>query len=53
MRRVVYAESRKLRLGVNGYRDYIEPGGIQEVPAPLPAPQLPLRHQPTVTTVEA
>jgi hypothetical protein len=53
MRRVVYAESRKLRLRVNGYRDYIEPGGIQEVPAPLPAPQLPLRHQPTVTTVEA
>ncbi|OSS46143.1 hypothetical protein B5807_08024 [Epicoccum nigrum] len=53
MRRVVYAESRKLRLRVNGYRDYIEPGSIQEVPAPLPAPQLPLRHQPAVTTVEA
>lgn len=53
MRRVVYAESRKLRLRVNGYRDYIEPGSIQEVPAPLPAPQLPLRYQPAVTTVEA
>ncbi|KAG9205646.1 hypothetical protein G6514_007252 [Epicoccum nigrum] len=53
MRRVVYAESRKLRLRVNGYSDYIEPGSIQEVPAPLPAPQLPLRHQPAVTTVEA
>ncbi|KAJ4988976.1 catalase [Stagonosporopsis vannaccii] len=53
MRRVVYAESRKLRLRVNGYRDYIEPGSIQEVPAPLPAPQLPLRHQPAVTTIEA
>ncbi|KAJ8116618.1 hypothetical protein OPT61_g1989 [Boeremia exigua] len=52
MRKVVYAESRKLRLRVNGYRDYVEPGSIQEVPAPLPAPQLPLRHQPAVTTVE-
>ena len=53
LRRVVYAESRKLRLRVNGYRDYIEPASVGEVPAPLPAPQLPLRHQPTVTTVEA
>lgn len=53
MRKVVYAESRKLRLRVNGYRDYIEPGSVQEVPAPLPAPQLPLRHQHAVTTVEA
>lgn len=53
MRKVVYAESRKLRLRVNGYRDYVEPAGINEVPAPLPAPQLSLRHQPAVTTVEA
>jgi hypothetical protein len=53
MRRVVYAESRKLRLRVNGYRDYVEPAGINEVPAPIPAPQLPLRGQTAVTTVEA
>lgn len=52
MRRVVYAESRKLRLRVNGYRDYIEPGSINEVPAPLPAPQLPLRQQPAAQTVK-
>ena len=32
MRRVVYAESRKLRLKVNGYKDYIEPGSVKEVP---------------------
>lgn len=53
LRRVVYAESRKLRLRVNGYRDYIEPASVSEVPAPLPAPQLPLRHQPAVMTAEA
>lgn len=40
MRRVVYAESRKLRLRVNGYKDYIEPGSIDEVPAPATAPLL-------------
>jgi len=53
MRRVVYAESRKLRLRVNGYRDYVEPAGLSEVPVPMPAPQLPLRGQTAVTTVEA
>lgn len=53
MRRVVYAESRKLRLRVNGYRDYVEPGSVKEVPAPIPAPQVPLRGQAAVQTVEA
>lgn len=52
MRRVVYAESRKLRLRVNGYKDYVEPASLFEVPAPLPAPQLPLRHQPAMQTVD-
>lgn len=52
MRRVVYAESRKLRLRVNGYKDYIEPG-LHEVPVPVPAPQLPMRKQIAVTTIEA
>jgi len=51
MRRVVYAESRKLRLNVNGYRDYVEPQSLKEVPAPIPAPQLSLPHQPAVGTV--
>jgi hypothetical protein len=37
MRRVVYAESRKLRLRVNAYKDYIEPEGFVDVPAPIPA----------------
>lgn len=40
MRRVVYAESRKLRLRVNAFKDYIEPASFAEVPAPLPAPQV-------------
>jgi hypothetical protein len=32
-----YAESRKLRLKVNGYKDYIEPKSVAEVPAgPVP-----------------
>lgn len=44
MRRVVYAESRKLRLQVNGYKDYIEPSSINEVPVPIPAPQIDLKH---------
>ena len=52
MRRVVYAESRKLRLRVNGYRDYVEPGSLGEVPVPVPAPQLALRYQDAVQTVE-
>jgi hypothetical protein len=52
MRRVVYAESRKLRLRVNGHKDYVEPGSLNEVPVPVPAPQLPLRGQHAVQTVE-
>jgi len=39
MRRVVYAESRKLRLRVNGYKSYIEPTSLDEVPVPLFAPR--------------
>ncbi|KAK3679580.1 hypothetical protein LTR37_021399 [Vermiconidia calcicola] len=41
MRRVVYAESRKLRMRVNGHKDYIEPRSLNEVPAPVSAPFLP------------
>lgn len=52
MRRVVYAESRKLRLRVNGHRDYIEPGSLNEVPAPLPAPQVALPLQNAKQSVE-
>jgi len=52
MRRVVYAESRKLRMRVNGHKDHIEPGSINEVPVPLTAPQLPLPMQHAKTTVE-
>jgi len=52
MRRVVYAESRKLRLRVNGHRSYIEPSSLDEVPAPIPAPQLDLPYQPAVTSVK-
>lgn len=40
MRRVVYAESRKLRLSVNGFKDYIEPSGLADVPAAVPTPVL-------------
>ena len=43
VRRVVYAESRKLRMGVNGYKDYIEPANLNEVPVPVPTPQIKLR----------
>lgn len=50
MRRVVYAESRKLRLRVNGHKDYIEPSSITEVPAPLMAPQLPLHNHAKMST---
>ncbi|KIW18246.1 hypothetical protein PV08_02534 [Exophiala spinifera] len=32
LRRVVYAESRKLRMRVNGYKDYIEPSCLEDVP---------------------
>lgn len=50
MRRVVYAESRKLRLRVNGFKDYIEPGSLNEVPVPVPAPQIDLTYQPALTS---
>ena len=37
MRKVVYAESRKLRLRVNGFKDYVEPASLSELPiAQLP-----------------
>lgn len=52
MRRVVYAESRKLRLRVNGYKSYIEPASLDEVPAPVPAPQVKLPLQNATNTVE-
>jgi hypothetical protein len=52
MRRVVYAESRKLRLQVNGYKNYIEPAGLEEVPAPIPAPQVTLPYQNANKTAE-
>jgi len=52
MRRVVYAESRKLRLRVNGFKDYIEPASLKEVPAPLVAPQLSLPYQPAIHSAE-
>ncbi|KAJ4295013.1 hypothetical protein N0V90_007021 [Kalmusia sp. IMI 367209] len=52
MRRVVYAESRKLRLRVNGHKDYIEPASLNEVPVPVLVPQLPLRHQHALQTTE-
>lgn len=52
LRRVVYAESRKLRLRVNGFRDYIEPATLKEVPAPLPAPQIKLPYMNAVKTSE-
>lgn len=53
MRRVVYAESRKLRLRVNGFKDYIEPASINEVPWALTAPQLDLIGQHAIKTVDA
>ncbi|KAK0817683.1 hypothetical protein LTR91_019843 [Friedmanniomyces endolithicus] len=52
MRRVVYAESRKLRLRVNGYKDYVEPASLKEVPVPIPPPQFELPLQSAVSTVE-
>ncbi|KAK1062448.1 hypothetical protein LTR74_010287 [Friedmanniomyces endolithicus] len=52
MRRVVYAESRKLRLRVNGYKDYVEPASLKEVPVPIPPPQFDLPLQSAVSTVE-
>lgn len=50
MRRVVYAESRKLRLKTNGFKDYIEPASLEEVPAAGHAPQLELPFMKAVTT---
>ena len=32
MRQTVYAESRKLRLKLNGHNSYIEPESMKEVP---------------------
>jgi hypothetical protein len=52
MRRVVYAESRKLRLNINGYKDYVEPASLKEVPVPIPAPQLPLCGRHAVQSIE-
>lgn len=52
LRRVVYAESRKLRLRVNGYKDYIEPASLKEVPAPIPAPQFKLPYQNATRSVD-
>ncbi|KAK0938724.1 hypothetical protein LTR29_009692 [Friedmanniomyces endolithicus] len=52
MRRVVYAESRKLRLRVNGYKDYVEPASLKEVPVPIPPPQFELPLYSAVSTVE-
>lgn len=51
MRRVVYAESRKLRLKVNGHKGYVEPASLLEVPAPIAAPQLEMPYQKAVLTV--
>lgn len=52
VRRVVYAESRKLRLRVNGYKDYVEPASLNEVPAPIAAPQLKMPYMNTVRSTE-
>ncbi|KAF2131823.1 heme-dependent catalase [Dothidotthia symphoricarpi CBS 119687] len=52
MRRVVYAESRKLRLRVNGYKDYVEPAGVDEVPRGESPPQVKLKYQDAARTVE-
>lgn len=52
MRRVVYAESRKLRLNVNGFKDYIEPESLNEVPAPVVAPQVVLPFMNATATAE-
>lgn len=56
MRKVVYAESRKLRLKVNGYKNYVEPASLKEVPAPVAqessAPQVELPFQHAIRTAE-
>lgn len=55
LRRVVYAESRKLRLRVNGQRDYIEPAALSEVPVSRAAPvlDLPGQHATNVVAISA
>jgi hypothetical protein len=53
MRRIVYAESRKLRLRVNGFKDYIEPAGLSELPVSLPTPQFSLPLSKSKTAVGA
>jgi hypothetical protein len=50
MRRVVYAESRKLRLKVNGYKDYVEPASVTEIPAAMKPAQVELPFQPAITS---
>ncbi|KAF2417117.1 heme-dependent catalase [Tothia fuscella] len=50
MRRLVYAESRKLRLRVNGHKDYVEPASLREVPVPVTAPQIVLPHHNSTVT---
>jgi hypothetical protein len=40
MRKVVYAESRRLRLKVNGYADYVEPAGLGEIPGKVTAQEV-------------
>jgi hypothetical protein len=52
MRRVVYAESRKLRLKVNGLDGYIEPASVKEVPHHGDPPQIKLPMQNAVQSVE-
>lgn len=52
MRRVVYAESRKLRLKVNGYDGYIEPAGVKEVPHSGSPPDLGITQQVAQTGLE-
>lgn len=52
MRRVVYAESRKLRLRINGHRDYEEPRSLVEVPVSVLGPQLQPPYQQALQTTE-
>ena len=52
MRRVVYAESRKLRLKANGHDGYIEPASVKEVPHHGEPPEIKLPEQDAVTNAE-
>lgn len=45
MRRVVYVESRKLRLKVIDSKDYVEPSTLGEIPVLEPVPQISLPYQ--------